>query len=160
MDKPKILIVDDDPDLRRGLNLRLRANDYETAFATDGVSAIAIAQKERPSLIILDLGLACRRWVLGLGAIAAERPPCQHPGDRFDRIGPAAHPRASHESGGHRFFPKASEQRRTAQRNSYHSAPLIGRVDNSGDFEVSVPQELYLATDEIIVDIYEILPAV
>jgi DNA-binding response OmpR family regulator len=57
MDKPKILIVDDDPDLRRGLNLRLRANDYETAFATDGVSAIAIAQKERPSLIILDLGL-------------------------------------------------------------------------------------------------------
>jgi DNA-binding response OmpR family regulator len=58
MDKPKILIVDDDPDLRRGLNLRLRANDYETAFATDGVSAVAVAQKERPSLIILDLGLS------------------------------------------------------------------------------------------------------
>jgi DNA-binding response OmpR family regulator len=57
MDKRKILIVDDDPDLRRGLNLRLRANDYETAYATDGVSAIAVAQKERPNLIILDLGL-------------------------------------------------------------------------------------------------------
>jgi DNA-binding response OmpR family regulator len=57
MGKPKILIVDDDPDLRRGLNLRLRANQYDTAFATDGYSALAAAQKERPNVIILDLGL-------------------------------------------------------------------------------------------------------
>ncbi|MEP6644340.1 MAG: response regulator [Acidobacteriaceae bacterium] len=57
MEKPKILIVDDDPDLRRGLNLRLRANHYDTAYATDGFSAIAMAQKEHPDLIILDLGL-------------------------------------------------------------------------------------------------------
>lgn len=57
MDKSKILIVDDDPELRRGLNLRLRANHYETAYATDGLSAIAMAHKERPNLIILDLGL-------------------------------------------------------------------------------------------------------
>jgi DNA-binding response OmpR family regulator len=57
MDKPKILIVDDDPILRRGLNMRLRASDYNTAYATDGVSAIAMAQKERPNLILLDLGL-------------------------------------------------------------------------------------------------------
>jgi DNA-binding response OmpR family regulator len=57
MDKPKILIVDDDPILRRGLNVRLRANDYETAYATDGLSAIAMARSERPDLILLDLGL-------------------------------------------------------------------------------------------------------
>src|SRR5437764_14321570 len=57
MTKPKILIVDDDPDLRRGLNLRLRANHYDTSYATDGFSAIAMAQKERPDLIILDIGL-------------------------------------------------------------------------------------------------------
>ncbi len=57
MDKPKILIVDDDPDLRRGLNLRLRASHFETAYAADGFSAIAMAQKERPDLIILDIGL-------------------------------------------------------------------------------------------------------
>ena len=57
MEKPKILIVDDDPDLRRGLNVRLRANHYDTAYATDGFSAIAMAQKEQPDLIILDLGL-------------------------------------------------------------------------------------------------------
>lgn len=53
----KILIVDDDPDLRQALKLRLRANHYETVHAVDGYSAIAQAYKERPNLIILDLGL-------------------------------------------------------------------------------------------------------
>lgn len=57
MERAKILIVDDDPDLRRGLKIRLRANNYETVQASDGYSAIAVAQKEHPNLIILDLGL-------------------------------------------------------------------------------------------------------
>jgi two-component system, OmpR family, KDP operon response regulator KdpE len=57
MRRPKILVVDDDPDLVRALRLRLRANNFEVATATDGYSAIATAQKERPALIILDLGL-------------------------------------------------------------------------------------------------------
>lgn len=55
--RAKILIVDDDPELRMALKLRLRANQYETVSASDGYSAIASAQKERPNLIILDLGL-------------------------------------------------------------------------------------------------------
>lgn len=53
----KILIVDDDPDLCQALKLRLRANHYDTIHAVDGYSAIAQAYKERPNLIILDLGL-------------------------------------------------------------------------------------------------------
>ena len=57
MAKPKILVVDDDPDLVRALRLRLRANQYDIATATDGYSAIAAAQKEHPDLILLDLGL-------------------------------------------------------------------------------------------------------
>lgn len=57
MPRPKILLVDDDPDLLRALRLRLRANNYEVTTASDGYAAIAAAQKERPSLIILDLGL-------------------------------------------------------------------------------------------------------
>jgi DNA-binding response OmpR family regulator len=57
MQKPKILVVDDDPDLVRALRLRLRANNYEIATAADGYAAIATAQKERPDLIVLDLGL-------------------------------------------------------------------------------------------------------
>jgi len=64
----KILIVDDDPDLRRALKIRLRANHYDTAQASDGYSAIAVAQKEQPDLIILDLGLPA-----GDGSVVLER---------------------------------------------------------------------------------------
>ena len=57
MSERKILIIDDDSDIRLGLNVRLRASGYTTAFAADGVSAIRMARKERPCLILLDLGL-------------------------------------------------------------------------------------------------------
>jgi DNA-binding response OmpR family regulator len=57
MSQRKILIVDDDADLRLGLGVRLRAIKYATVFAADGATAIAMAQRERPDLILLDLGL-------------------------------------------------------------------------------------------------------
>jgi DNA-binding response OmpR family regulator len=53
----KILIIEDDPDMRRGLNVRLRASEYKTSFASDAVMALSIAKKEAPDLILLDLGL-------------------------------------------------------------------------------------------------------
>ena len=57
MNGNKILIIEDDHDMRRGLNVRLRASEYETAFASDAVMALSVAKKERPDLILLDLGL-------------------------------------------------------------------------------------------------------
>jgi DNA-binding response OmpR family regulator len=51
------MIADDDPELRRALDIRLRANHYRTVSAGDGYSALALAQSERPDLILLDLGL-------------------------------------------------------------------------------------------------------
>jgi two-component system KDP operon response regulator KdpE len=68
MENSKIMIVDDDPDLRQALRLRLRANQYDTVNAVDGYSAIAMAYKERPDLIILDLGLPA-----GDGFVVLER---------------------------------------------------------------------------------------
>lgn len=55
--RARIMIVDDDADLRQALSLRLRANQFDTFNVCDGYSAIAMAQKEKPHLIILDLGL-------------------------------------------------------------------------------------------------------
>lgn len=55
--KPKVLVVDDDPDLVRALRLRLRAHNCDVITAGDGYSVIATAQKEHPDLIILDLGI-------------------------------------------------------------------------------------------------------
>ena len=57
MSDRKILIIDDDNDFRTALNVRLRASGYATSFAANGVSAIRTARKERPELILLDLGL-------------------------------------------------------------------------------------------------------
>src|SRR5574337_1650034 len=53
----KILIVDDDEELRRGLAIRLKANGYNVVLAYDAISATSMARKEEPDLIILDIGL-------------------------------------------------------------------------------------------------------
>ena|ERR1700734_1515059 len=68
MSKPKILIIDDDNDMRRGLHIRLRSHGYETVFANDGFSAVATALKESPDLVLLDLGLPA-----GDGFVVMER---------------------------------------------------------------------------------------
>jgi DNA-binding response OmpR family regulator len=57
MSAAKILIVDDDADHRLGLNLRLRANNYATAFAADALQAVSTARRERPDVVLLDIGL-------------------------------------------------------------------------------------------------------
>ena len=57
MAKRKILIVDDDQDLRAALNIRLRANGYDVAFAADAMTAVLEARRHKPDLILLDLGL-------------------------------------------------------------------------------------------------------
>jgi two-component system KDP operon response regulator KdpE len=53
----RILIVDDDPDVRQGMHVRLKANGYDTFFAADALSSVSEARKRGPDLIILDLGL-------------------------------------------------------------------------------------------------------
>ena len=57
MSGKKILIVDDDPHLLLGLTAKLKANGYKVMCATDALSAITVARKEAPDLVILDLGL-------------------------------------------------------------------------------------------------------
>ena len=57
MSNKKILIVEDDHDVGLGYHIRLKANHYDTFFATDSLTSIVEARKHQPDLIILDLGL-------------------------------------------------------------------------------------------------------
>ena len=54
---PTILVVDDEPAIVDVLTYNLKKAHYRVLVARDGRSAIEIAQKERPDLIILDLML-------------------------------------------------------------------------------------------------------
>jgi DNA-binding response OmpR family regulator len=57
MTKKKILIVEDDADVRLGYQILLKAHHYDTVFAADSVSAVGEARTIEPDLVILDLGL-------------------------------------------------------------------------------------------------------
>jgi len=57
MGKKKILIVEDDPDVLQGIQLRLRAHHFDTFAAADAISCMTEARRNEPDLIILDLGL-------------------------------------------------------------------------------------------------------
>lgn len=67
-EKQKILIIDDDPDVRLGYHVLLKANRYDTCFGADAFSAIGEVRKQQPDLIVLDLGLPA-----GDGFVVLER---------------------------------------------------------------------------------------
>ncbi len=68
MSKKKILVADDEPDIVRGLMLRLTAAGYEVSTARDGLEATRKAIAEQPDLILLDIGMPA-----GNGHVVVER---------------------------------------------------------------------------------------
>ena len=53
----RILVVDDEPQIRRALALNLRARGCEVLLAEDGEQAVTAAADHHPNVVILDLGL-------------------------------------------------------------------------------------------------------
>lgn len=51
----KILVVDDDPDIRDVLEALLESEGFEVVLANDGEQALKAVKKESPDLMILDL---------------------------------------------------------------------------------------------------------
>lgn len=51
----KILVVDDDPDIRDVLTLILEAQGYQVTIARDGIECFDKLSEEKPDLMILDL---------------------------------------------------------------------------------------------------------
>jgi DNA-binding response OmpR family regulator len=55
MRKPRVLVVDDEPAIRKFVRANLEARDFETILAADGMEAIGALEKEMPDLLILDI---------------------------------------------------------------------------------------------------------
>jgi two-component system, OmpR family, KDP operon response regulator KdpE len=55
--KGRVLVVDDEPQIRRSLRVTLRANGYEVEEAATGEAALDLASVSSPILVILDLSL-------------------------------------------------------------------------------------------------------
>ncbi len=56
-DKPLVLIVDDEPQIRRLLTVTLEASAYRVLSAASGAEGVVLAAQHRPALVILDIGL-------------------------------------------------------------------------------------------------------
>lgn len=66
--KGRVLVVDDEVEIRRALSRALTARDYVVETAADGLEAVSRAEEFRPDLVVLDLNLpeldgleVCRR---------------------------------------------------------------------------------------------------
>jgi DNA-binding response OmpR family regulator len=55
MERKKILIIEDEPDVAKLLAARLKGAGYETIITGEGIEGVKFAHKEKPDLIILDL---------------------------------------------------------------------------------------------------------
>jgi len=74
MSAAKILIVDDEPQIRRTLRAALVPQGYGVADAKNGEDALEVLREERPDLVLLDLNMP------GMGGLAA----CREIRDRSD----------------------------------------------------------------------------
>jgi two-component system KDP operon response regulator KdpE len=53
----RVLVIDDEEPILRALRINLRARQYEVSTAADGASGLAAMARDRPDVLILDLGL-------------------------------------------------------------------------------------------------------
>lgn len=74
--RPTILLVEDDEPLRRMMSIALTFANFETREARSGMEALAILDRWRPDLVVLDLVLP------GIDGLAVRQELSGHPGTR------------------------------------------------------------------------------
>jgi DNA-binding response OmpR family regulator len=72
--KKRILLVDDDREIIESMRLALEASGYEVLFARDGNQGLAMAERENPDLVILDMMMPKRSGFLVLEKLRRSRP--------------------------------------------------------------------------------------
>ena len=57
MNRPSILVIDDEPQIRKLLNIVLESNGFRVSNAATGMNGVSLAASQQPDLILLDIGL-------------------------------------------------------------------------------------------------------
>lgn len=69
----RVLLVDDDPEIIESIRLPLEAKGYAVLIARDGNQGLALAERERPDLVILDMMMPKRSGFLVLEKLRRSR---------------------------------------------------------------------------------------
>ncbi|MEI8375158.1 MAG: response regulator [Planctomycetota bacterium] len=72
--RKKILLVDDDREIVESMRITLDASGYEVVVARDGNQGLAMAEREDPDLVILDMMMPKRSGFLVLEKLRRTRP--------------------------------------------------------------------------------------
>ena len=70
----RVLLVDDDREIIESLRIALEAKGYEVLIARDGNQGLAMAERENPDLMILDMMMPRRSGFLVLERLRHTRP--------------------------------------------------------------------------------------
>ncbi len=108
MTKQKILMVDDDLDLVRAVARKLRSRGFEVTVAQDGLTAVSEARKQRPDLVLLDLGLPAGDGFTTLGRIRGLLPLSDVPVVVFSARDDRSSRERALRAGANEFVPKSS----------------------------------------------------
>lgn len=104
-----VLVVEDDKDHLKALQIRLGAAGFDVIWAADGLQAVAAARRERPDVIILDLGLPGGDGYQVLQRLKMLAPTAHIPIVVLSARDPAVHKKRSLEAGAVAFFQKPAD---------------------------------------------------
>jgi two-component system KDP operon response regulator KdpE len=102
----KVLIVEDDADIARLIGLKLKQQGLKTVFAADAVTAVTIARKEDPDLLVIDIGLPGGGGLLIMERMRAIANLAMKPVIVISAREPIEGERQAREVGATAFFPK------------------------------------------------------
>ena len=72
--KKRVLLVDDDPEIIDAIRYALESKGYQIFIARDGNQGLAMAEREDPDLVILDMMMPKRSGFLVLEKLRRTRP--------------------------------------------------------------------------------------
>ena len=102
----KVLIVEDEPDIARLIGMRLKQQGLEPVFAADAVTAVTIARKEDPDVLVIDIGLPGGGGLLIMERMRAIAHLAMKPVIVISAREPIEGERQAREAGAVAFFPK------------------------------------------------------